>query len=240
MPLKEDSAALPGLGFLVRAEPALMRVWTQQAKAGSAIRCVGIIIAGAGFFGAAMGSWRDPLQAFYVALKFPLILLLTAAGNALLNAILAPLLGLNISLRQSFLAVLTSFAIAAAILGSFSPLVAFLVWNAPPISEALRTSSSAHSLVLLANVLAIAFAGVIANLRLQGLLQELCRNVAVSRRVLLAWLGVNLFLGSQLSWILRPFIGSPGLPVEFLRAKAFEGNFYESVFHAAMRLLNST
>jgi hypothetical protein len=239
MPIKADSAELPGLGFLVRAEPALMRVWTQQAKASSAAHCVGIIICGAGLFGAAMGSWRDPLQAFYVALKFPLILLLTAAGNALLNAILAPLLGLNISLRQSFLAVLTSFAIAAAILGSFSPLVAFLIWNAPPISEALRASSSTHSLVLLTNVLVIAFAGVVANLRLQGLLRELCRDVAVARRVLLAWLSVNLFLGSQLSWILRPFIGSPGLPVEFLRANAFEGNFYESVFRAAMRILNS-
>jgi LmbE family N-acetylglucosaminyl deacetylase len=39
----------------------------------------------------------------------------------------------------------------------------------------------------------------------------------VAWRVISAWLAANLFLGSQLSWILRPFIGSPGLPVEFLR-----------------------
>ena len=64
---------------------------------------------GAGLYGAAMGCWRDPMQALYTAIKFPLIILLTAAGNAMLNAMLAPLLGLNISFRQSFLAILMSF-----------------------------------------------------------------------------------------------------------------------------------
>jgi len=229
----------PNFACLVRAEPMLLRGWTERGSGWLVSLCVGTILAGAGLYGAAMGSWRDPLQAGYVAVKFPLIVLLTAAGNALLNAMLAPLLGLNISLRQSFLAVLISFAIAAAILGSFSPLIAFLIWNAPPISEAVRSHSSAHSLILLSNVIAIAFAGVTANLRLEGLLRELSGNKSVARRVLLAWLAVNLFLGSQLSWICRPFIGSPNLPVEFLRSDAFDGSFYESVFRALLRILNS-
>jgi hypothetical protein len=34
-----------------------------------------------------------------------------------------------------------------------------------------------------------------------------------------------------LSWILRPFIGSPDLPLQFLRPDALHGNFYENVFH---------
>jgi hypothetical protein len=54
----------------------------------------------------------------------------------------------------------------------------------------------------------------------------------VAFRVFGAWLAGNLFLGAQLSWILRPFIGSPELPVEFLRAGALRGNFYENIFHA--------
>jgi hypothetical protein len=229
----------PNFAALVRAEPSLLRGWTERGGRWLVSLCVGTIVAGAGLYGAAMGSWRDPLQAGYVAVKFPLIVLLTAAGNALLNAMLAPLLGLNISLRQSFLAVLISFAIAAAILGSFSPLIAFLIWNAPPLNEAVRSYSSAHSLILLSNVIAIAFAGVTANLRLEGLLRELSGNTSVARRVLLAWLAVNLFLGSQLSWICRPFIGSPNLPVEFLRPNAFDGSFYETVFRAFLRVLNS-
>jgi len=62
---------------------------------------------------------------------------------------------------------------------------------------------------------------------------------AVAFRVLLAWLAGNLFLGSQLSWILRPFIGSPNLPVEFFRDTALRGNFYENVFHSLMQILTS-
>ena len=229
----------PNLAGLRRAEPVRLRGWTEQGGGWLVGTCIGTILAGAGLYGAAMGSWRDPLQAGYVAVKFPLIVFLTATGNALLNAMLAPLLGLNISLRQSFLAVLISFAIAAAILGAFSPLIAFLIWNTPPTSEAVRSDSSAHSLVLLSNVIAIAFAGVTANLRLEGLLRELGGNHSAARRVLLAWLAVNLFLGSQLSWICRPFIGSPNLPVEFLRANAFDGSFYETVFRSLLRVFHS-
>jgi len=54
--------------------------------------------------------------------------------------------------------------------------------------------------------------------------------------VLLAWLAGNLFFGTQLSWILRPFIGAPGLKVEFLRRDAFKGNFYETIFRTTVQV----
>ena len=227
----------PRLNLMLRGEPEFLRAWTVEWRVRHLGFCLAGIVAGAGLYGAAMGSWRGPLQALFVAIKFPLIVLLTTVGNALLNALLAPLLGLNISLRQSLLAVLMSFTIAAAILGSFSPLIAFLVWNAPTMTPDVRISGSTYSFIQLTNVATIAFAGTIANLRLVQLLSQYNGGAAAARRVLLAWLAGNLFLGSQLAWILRPFIGSPDLPVEFLRASAFKGNFYETVFHAVLRLL---
>jgi hypothetical protein len=226
------------LGVLLRGEPASLRRWTEGWDAARLALCLGVILAGAGCYGAAMGYWRAPLQGAYVALKFPLIILLTAMGNALLNAMLAPLLGLNVAFRQCFLAILMSFTITAAILGSFSPLVAFLVWNAPAMSLQARLSDGTYNLILLTHVAVIAFAGVVGNLRLAQLLRELSGSAAVARRVLLAWLAVNLLLGSQLSWILRPFIGAPGLPIEFLRATAFKGNFYETVFRTVWHVLH--
>jgi len=77
---------------------------------------------------------------------------------------------------------------------------------------------------------------VTANLRLARLLVRWGGSAAVGRRVLFAWLLGNFLLGSQLSWILRPFIGSPGLPVEFLRENALKGNFYETVLGALRNL----
>jgi hypothetical protein len=77
---------------------------------------------------------------------------------------------------------------------------------------------------------------VMGNVRLFQMLTRLGGRRAVAFRVLIAWLAGNLFLGSQLSWILRPFIGSPALPVEFFRATALRGNFYESVFRSLQQI----
>jgi hypothetical protein len=225
------------VGDLLRGEVGALTMWTSDWKAGRIGRDVGLILLGAGAFGAAAGGWRDPLQSLFAGIKLPLIILLTAGGNALLNAFLAPLLGLHLRFRQSFLAILASFALASAMLGAFSPLAAFVVWNAPPLVEGANNSST-HAAILLVLVGAIAFAGLAANLRLLQWLRSQAGGGAIAWRVLIAWLAGNLFLGSQLSWVLRPFIGSPGLEVEFLRDTAFDGNFYEAVFRSAVRLFN--
>ena len=235
MPAPSGKLNLIEISVLLRGEPERIAAWAGQWSARRLALPVIVIIVGAGLYGAAMGWWRDPQQAFYVAIKFPLIILLTTVGNALLNAMLAPLLGLNIPFRQSFSAILMSFVIAAAILGAFSPLLAFLVWNAPPMSPE-AVSGATYSFIKLTNVAAIAFAGAVGNARLFQLLTRLGGRRAVAFRVLFAWLAGNLFLGSQLSWILRPFIGSPSLPVEFFRATALRGNFYENVFHSLLQI----
>src|ERR1041385_7202671 len=128
------NANVPQLGFLLRGEAPVLCSWLERWQGRRLSFCFSAVFIGAGLYGAAMGFWRAPLQGLFVAIKFPLIILLTSFGNALLNAMLAPLLGLNISARQAFLAILFSFTIASAILGAFSPIAAFVIWNAPPLS----------------------------------------------------------------------------------------------------------
>jgi len=230
-------ASTASIGALLRGEVAALTAWTAQWRVSQFARDVLLIVVGAGLFGAALGSWRDPWQALYAGIKLPLIMLLTGAGNALLNVMLAPLLGLRIAFRQSFLAILASFALAATILGAFSPLAAFVICNSPPLATGANNSST-HAAILLLLVGVIAFAGIAANVRLLQLLRSLAGGRSGALRVLVAWLVVNLFFGSQLSWILRPFIGSPQLPVEFLRNDAFNGNFFEAVLWSTVRLFN--
>jgi hypothetical protein len=225
------------LDSLLRGEPDRLRSWVEHLSAAAILRSILIIALGAGVYGGAMGSWRAPEQALLVALKFPLVILFTTIGNALLNAMLAPLLGLRASLRSLLAAVLLSFVIAATILGSFSPLVFFLAWNCPPMSQAAAGSEVIYSLMLLLNVGVIALAGVMANLRLAQLLQQLSGSAVIARRILFAWLAANLFLGSQVSWVLRPFIGSPQQPIQLVRPNAFQGNFYEAVFNSFKNVL---
>ena len=83
----------------------------------------------------------------------------------------------------------------------------------------------------------IAFSGVTGNIALFRLLADLGGSRYTAGRILGAWLLGNMFLGCQLSWIMRPFIGSPGLPVAFFRPDAFHGNFYESTWRALTNIL---
>lgn len=222
---------------LLSGEVDALHGWLNRLDSAKMLRNVAVIAVGAGLYGAAMGWWRAPEQALFVAVKFPLIILLTTLGNALLNAMLAPLLGLNLTLRQSLHAVLMSFTISAAILGAFAPLIAFMLWNAPPLTEPSLSARTTYICIQLAHVAIIAFAGVAGNVRLFQLLQRLAGgNRGVALRVLFAWLAGNLFLGSQLSWILRPFVGSPQLPVQFFRTDAMTGGFFESVFASLLHL----
>ncbi|MFL6552752.1 MAG: hypothetical protein ACJ8LV_05260 [Chthoniobacterales bacterium] len=127
-----------------------------------------------------------------------------------------------------------SFAIAAIILAGFAPLTLFVWFNAPPLES--KGVILGHSVMLLTHVFVIALAGVIANRRLLGLLRKMSGSDKVARAVLFSWLAGNLFLGAQIAWTLRPFIGSPRLVIEFLRSDPLRGNFYEAVWRALRHL----
>jgi hypothetical protein len=184
-----------------------------------------------------MGAWREPLQALYTGIKLPLAILLTTLGNGLLNGMLAPLLGLNVKFRQSLIMVLFSFALTSVILGALSPVALFVVWNTPPLSAATQLSSPEYGFLQLVVAGGIAIAGVVGNVRLLPLLSRWTHQATVVRNVLLAWLAGNLFLGSQICWVLRPFIWDPAGRVEFIGQQYFHGSVYETVFEAVWRLL---
>lgn len=224
---------------LLGGEPDRIREWASRFESGRVLGHVVIVVLGAGVYGAAMGWWRSPVQAVFNLVKFPLVILATTLGNALIHGMIAPLLGLDLRIRQSFLLVLMSGAVAASILAALAPIVFFITWNTPSLGGPGHVSWVTYNGVQWTQVSLIAVAGLTANVRLLRLLEALAGNAGVARRVLAAWLAGNLFLGSQLCWILRPFIGSPGLPVEFIRPDAFHGNFYETLVRAAAHLLST-
>lgn len=222
---------------LLRAQPGVIEHWLAEARFRTAGYCILFIAVGAGAYGAAMGWWRSPVQAFYTGLKLPLAILGTTFGNALLNAMLAPLLGLNFNFRQSQMAILLSFTITAIVLGGFSPLAAFVVWNTPPLTLATTRISPEYGFLQLALVVFVATAGVTGTVKLFPWLRRWTNSLGVSLRVFFAWLAVNLLLGSQICWVLRPFLWDPNRPEEFIGPEGLSGSFFETVFEALRRLI---
>jgi hypothetical protein len=72
--LKSDSTEIT---TLLRGEVESLHDWLQGTDAMRLSRELSVILIGTGCYGAAMGWWRSPEQELFVAIKFPLIILLT-------------------------------------------------------------------------------------------------------------------------------------------------------------------
>lgn len=193
------------------------------------------IILGAGCYGYTVGLWRGPEMALYVALKTPLLLFATLLVTGLLNGILGLLLGTNIGFRQSVLCQLLAFSLASIVLASLAPVTFFLALEAPSADS--DQAATSHSFYLLTHTAIVGLGGFLAVIRLFGLVCSLTPNRSAARITLLSWLASNAFVGSQLSFLMRPFFGSPSLKVELFRPDPFNGTFYEAVWNALNRIL---
>lgn len=237
--MSHESPHLARLRLLARGEPDALASWLRQPLTrDSLLALVVTIIGGCALYGFGLGLWRAPLQGVFVAIKMPLLIFLTLLVNGMINGMLGLLLGSGMSFRQTVVACLMSFAIFSLIVGSFSPLIIMWVLDAPPPDQA--GGADWYRIFLLGNTAVIAFAGIVANHKLLGLIQAFSGDPAAGWRTLIAWLAGNLFVGAQLSYILRPFFGNPDLPVQFLRPNPLEGNFYESVWGMLQASLGTT
>ena len=216
------------LRSVLQDRPDAAPSWVRRSGLRAFVEPLVLILVAGGAYGAAMGAWRSPELALYVALKVPALFFLCALLNALGNGLWARRLGLSISIGECLRAHLLSFALAALLLGSLAPVLGFFALAMPGPGDA--RARLAHDLLGLAHIGAIALAGTLAVARQPGWLAALDPHARTSRLVVAAWLALNLLLGAQLSWNLRPWFGSPGLPVSFLREHPFDGTFYESVF----------
>ncbi|MCP5120366.1 MAG: hypothetical protein GY953_56950, partial [bacterium] len=169
-----------------------------------------------------------------VALKLPLLIFLVLLANGLINGMFASLLGSGLSFQQTLMMSMVSFTTVSLILGALSPVTFFMALNAPApdTPEAARW----HQIFLVSHTALIAYAGVVGNYKAYLMLARFTGNLSAARRTFLAWLAVNLFVGAQLSFILRPFFGNPAMDVQFLRPNAFDGSFYEVLLRSLQGL----
>jgi hypothetical protein len=74
----------------------------------------------------------------------------------------------------------------------------------------------------------------IASFSAQWALRRSYRELILRNRrhgwMLRAWLVIYSFVGIQMGWVLRPFVGDPALPTTFFRKNAFT-NAYTFVAH---------
>lgn len=170
-------------------------------------------------YGAVMGSFslQSPdrlVLVFYSAAKVPLLLFATTAlclpGFFVLNT----LLGLRDDLGEAIQAILAGQAGLSIALASLAPITRFWYFSEDSYRAALLFNAGIFTLATLA--------GQVVMFRYYRVLIARRPN---HRIMLAAWLGLYAFVGIQMGWLLRPFIGDPDMPPAFFREEPFSNAY---------------
>jgi hypothetical protein len=206
------------------AADGILRDRSEAAAARHWLSALLFVVVFGSCYGALMGTFGGIggdrlLQVLYSALKVPLLLLFTFVVALPSFFVLNTLFGL----RSDFPAVLTALVSTQAgltiVLLSFSPYTLF--WYA---------SSADYNAAILFNALIFGLAAFTGQWLLRRRYRVLIAANPRHRTLLRFWLILYAFVGIQSAWVLRPFIGNPGMRVQFFREEAW-GNAYVEVAH---------
>lgn len=181
-------------------------------------------------YGAVMGSSSSLWQTLSSAAKLPILFLATLFICVPSLYFFSLLFGSNQSLSQNLAIILTAITVTAVLLLSSAPITLFFL---------LTTSTSQYQFFKLLNVAIFSISGLMGIVFLYQGMKVVSNSEAegASRRrwVLILWMFVYAFVGSQMAWTIRPFIGAPYAPFELFRQLG--GNFYTDVFRSIGEIL---
>jgi hypothetical protein len=192
-------------------------------------------------------------QFFASMIKVPLLFLLTLVVTFPSLYVFNALLGSRLDLSAVFRLLVAGLAVTLAVIASFSPIIAFF-----------SVSTTSYSFMVLLNVVMCGVGGLLglsflrrtlhrltlprvtpppiptvpagADQPMPGALddsdgQPLGKHV---KGVFRCWMILFALVGSQMAWVLRPFIGDPNSPFSFFRER--RANFFVGVWNHLINL----
>lgn len=181
-------------------------------------------------YGFMVGLSKSPVQALSAAVKMPILFLATMAFclPALYFFSLA-LLGTPLRMIQVLTVVLAGMGVTSFLLLGLAPITLFFV----------LTSDNYPFFQLLA----VAFTGVSAWIGVYFLWRGMTlvdtssdnSTRTIGKRILMLWIVLYAFVGTQMTWRLSPFVGRTEDP--FYLVKPSRDNFYVDVIHAVQQAL---
>lgn len=179
-------------------------------------------------YGGVMGSTHSLWQALSSAVKLPILFLATLFVCAPTLYFFNVLYGSNQSLTQNVALILSAITVTAVLLLSFAPITLFFL-----------LTTNHYQFFKLMNVIIFVVAGGMGIVFLSQGMRIVSgggRAGDLARRwVLRLWMLVYAFVGSQMAWTIRPFIGAPSIDFELFRQLG--GNFYTNIFASIGEIL---
>ena len=178
-------------------------------------------------YGAVLGSTHSPAQALSSAVKLPIMFLATLMVCVPTLYFFNVLFGSDQGISQNVALILTAIVVTAVLLVSFAPIAIFFL-----------LTTSQYQFFKLLNVAIFGISGLMGILFLgQGMrVMKGSETGETERRwVLRLWMFLYAFVGSQLAWTIRPFIGAPSMEFEMFRQLG--GNFYTNILASRGEIL---
>jgi hypothetical protein len=192
-----------------------------------------LILAFGILYGGLMGTYggvggERVWQVLYSGVKVPLLLIATFLLSLPSFFVLNTLLGLRGDFARVVASLLATQAGLTVILASLGPVTAF--WY---------ISGSGYQQAILFNGLMFAVASTSAQWLLRRDYRPLIEGHPAHRWMLRTWIVIYVFVGIQMGWVLRPFVGNPSAPVQFFRADSWS-NAYVVVLEMIWKVMTRT
>jgi hypothetical protein len=189
-----------------------------------------LVLAFGMFYGGVMGMYGGLagdriLQLLYSSIKVPVLIVMTFGLSLPSFYVVNALLGLRGDFARVVRALMTTQAGLTVILTSLSPVTAF--WY---------VSGSSYQPAILFNGAMFAVASLGAQWILRREYAPLITRDQKHRWMLRTWIVIYVFVGIQLAWVLRPFVGDPRRPVQFFREDSWS-NAYVVVIQLIWQVL---
>lgn len=185
------------------------------------------IIALGGFFGLVAGAYSSPAQAVSAGLKLPFLFFATFVICFPAFFVVQVLVGSRLRLAQVVVVVCGALALTSVLLAAFVPITAFFL-----------ISGANYYFQHLLNIAIAIVAGLFGMYALHEGLSVVCEKRGVYPRkaltIMRAWALLFAFVGVQLAWNLRPFLGDRNQPFQVFGR--YQGNFYAAVIYAVNQL----
>jgi hypothetical protein len=181
-------------------------------------------------YGALLGSTHSLRQTLSSAAKLPLLCLVTLLICAPALYIFGVLFGANQRLSQSVALVLAAISITGVLLFALAPVALFFSVTTPDAYQAFKLLNVAFF------VIAGGSGAACLNRGLKVVSAGTPGRAAKSHRLVFClWLVLYGFVGSQVAWTLRPFVGYPSAPFELVRQ--IGGNVYTDILASVGEIL---
>src|SRR2546429_3244274 len=186
------------------------------------------IVLPSGFCGLVAGAYSGPAQALSAGIKLPFLFFATFAVCFPAFFVVQVLVGSRLRLLQVVVLVSGALALTSVLLAAFVPITAFF----------LVTGANYYFQHLL-NIAIAGVAGLFGMYALHEGLSVVCEKRGGYPRkaltIMRAWALLFGFVGIQVAWTLRPFLGDRNEP--FRVFGTYQGNFYAAIIYAVNKLM---